>query len=266
MNFKECFYNIATQCLKEIPEFIRNSADASKIQNIKADNDPTTLADILAENIAYNQLKKLGDNIDFFSEERGYLLKSNHPQYLIQMDPIDGTFMALRQLPGACMAITAFLIEGMKPIEALVADYYNGDIYWANQMQSCLNDKKISPSKCTKLEQAFVSTCYGKRSRFSKILEDPRLANRTFWISTNGGILDMVRVATGQVDAYLDLMLGYKPYDFSAGAFIAQQAGAIVTDGEGNTLTYPSDPNVRCKFIIASTRELVDDILLYNDN
>ena len=61
-------------------------------------------------------------------------------------------------------------------------------------------------------------------------------------------------------------MLGYKPYDFSAGAFIAQQAGAIVTDGEGNTLTYPSDPNVRCKFIIASTRKLVDDILLYNDN
>lgn len=262
MKFKECFYSIANQCLREIPDFINNSVDASRIENIKADNDPTTLADIMAEDIAYNQLKMLGNNIDFFSEERGYLLKCDRPKYFVQMDPIDGTFMALRQLPGACMAITAFLVEGMQPIEALVADYYNGDIYWADQEKSCLNNKKISPSKCKKLEQAFVSTCYGKRSRFNKILDDPRLVNRAFWISTNGGILDMVRVATGQVDAYLDLMLGYKTYDFSAGAFIAQQAGAVVTDGVGNKLVYPKDPNLRCKFIIASTRELVDDILL----
>lgn len=74
----------------------------------------------------------------------------------------------------------------------------------------------------------------------------------------------MARVANGQVDACLDLMLGYKPYDFSAGAFIAKQAGAIVTDEYGNDLIYPSDPNVRCKFIIASTRELVDDIIFNN--
>lgn len=262
IRFKKSFYEIANKCLKKIPEFISEYTDrASVAEQMKSDGDPSTLADIMAENIAYDILSKIDENIDFYSEERGYLLKSDESKYIVQMDPIDGTFMALRQLPGACMAITAFLKEGMRPIEALVADYYNGDIYWADQTGSFLNDKPIHPSNRTKLEEAFISTCYGKMSRFGKILDDPRFIGNTFWISTNGGILDMVRVASGQVDAYLDLMLGYKTYDFSAGAYIAEKSGACVTNEYGEPLVYPDDPDMRCKFIIAANKELLDEIL-----
>ena len=48
-----------------------------------------------------------------------------------------------------------------------------------------------------------------------------------YWLNTTGRILSMVWVGTGQVNAYFDLMLGYKLYDFVAGAYIANMAGAI---------------------------------------
>lgn len=263
------FHEIASQCLVKVPAFVAEDTDkASLVVSTKEDGDPSTAVDILAEDIACDVLKALSGQIDFYSEERGYLIKSNNPEYLIQMDPVDGTYLALRQLPGSCMAITAFRNGQMKPVCALVADYYNGDIYWADETGSTLNGKPVHPSNRKTLREALVSTCYGKRSRFGKILDDPRFIDKTFWISTNGGILDMVRVATGQIDAYLDLMLGYKTYDFSAGAYIAEKAGACVTNEHGEPLIYPEDVNQRCKFIIAANKELLGEIIqdtVYND-
>ena len=256
------FREIASRCLIQIPALITEHTNkASSIKNVKEDGDPSTMADILAEDIAYDVLSKLDEKLDFYSEERGYLIKTENSNYIIQMDPIDGTFMALRQLPGACMAITAFQKAGMKPVCALVADYYNGDIYWADENGSTLNGKPIHTSNRKTLGEAFISTCYGKKSRFGKILDDTRFVDKAFWISTNGGILDMARVATGQVDAYLDLMLGYKAYDFSAGAYIAEKAGACVTNEFGEPLIYPENPELRCKFIIAANKELLEEII-----
>lgn len=256
------FHEIASRCLTRIPAFIAENTDkASSVVGIKEDGDPSAAVDILAEDIACDVLKVLRGRIDLYSEERGYLIKSNNPEYLIQMDPVDGTYLALRQLPGSCIAITAFRNGQMKPVCALVADYYNGDIYWADETGSTLNGKPVHPSNRKTLREALVSTCYGKRSRFGKILDDPRFIDKTFWISTNGGILDMVRVATGQIDAYLDLMLGYKTYDFSAGTYIAEKAGACVANERGEPLLYPKDVNQRCKFIIAANKELLSEIV-----
>lgn len=262
ISFRQPFYEIARECLAKVPNLIVNRIeDASSVERIKDDGDPSTMADMLAEEIACKILSVLDFDVDLYSEERGYLLKSDASEFVIQMDPIDGTYLALRRLPGACMAITVFSKKDMKPVAALVADYYNGDIYWADENGSLLNGEPVRPSTRKTLEEAVVSTCYGKRTRFGRILDDARLVGRAFWVSTNGGILDMVRVATGQIDVYLDLMLGFKPYDFSAGAFIAEKAGACVVDEYGEKIVYPADPNQRCKFIIAANKDLLRAII-----
>ena len=87
------------------------------------------------------------------------------------------------------------------------------------------------------------------------------LVGTVFWTETTGSMLSMARVATGQVDAYWDLMLGYKPYDFAAGASVAEAAGAIVTAPDGSPLQYPQDLDHRCKFIIAANKALHSAIL-----
>ena len=238
-NWLDVLKRIATRCLTEIPK-VTGSSSGGEIVATKADGDPSTKAD---------------------TEERGYLIDNPKAEYAVHLDAIDCTFLALRGLPGACVAASVFGIEDMNPIAAIIGDYSSGDAYWATDGGSFLNGKPIRPSTVRKLRDAYVTTCYGKASRFASILDKRGFAGTVFWFGTTSGMLDMARVAAGQIDAYFDLMLGYKIYDFAAGAFIAEKAGAVVTNEEGRPLRYPRDPTKRTKFIIAATDGLLQDIL-----
>jgi myo-inositol-1(or 4)-monophosphatase len=65
--------------------------------------------------------------------------------------------------------------------------------------------------------------------------------------------LDLVLVADGTFD--VAITLGNRPWDTSAGAVIAREAGAVVMDTDGSTHTTAS------KATIATTPGLRDDIL-----
>lgn len=248
------------KCLREIQNSLTNQT-SSEITAIKPDGDPTTIADLLAENIVAEQLKKLDFPFKLYSEEKGYIIDRPEAKFTILLDPIDGTFFAIRGIPGGCIGISVHEASTMNPIAAILGDYYNTDLYWASAEGAFHNNKPIHVSGTKDINKAFISTCYGKYSRFGKMLNRVGIVEGAQWIETTGSMLSMVRVATGQIDAYFDLMLGYKSYDFAPGAYIAKMAGAIVTDEEGNELHFPYDLDVRCKFIIASSRPLHEFIL-----
>jgi myo-inositol-1(or 4)-monophosphatase len=64
--------------------------------------------------------------------------------------------------------------------------------------------------------------------------------------------LDLCTVADGQVDAFWEQELNL--YDIAAGALIAMEAGASVTDFKGNAGVFP-------KQILATNGKLLDQIL-----
>jgi fructose-1,6-bisphosphatase/inositol monophosphatase family enzyme len=232
-----------------------------QVASIKADGDATIVAELRAEDVVLDLIRRSGAPVRLHSEERGFLLNPAEPEYVVLLDPIDGTFLAQRALPGSCVAISVHEASNMRALAAVIGDYFTGDVYWATTAGAYRNGDAIKPSKVTNLNDAFVSTCYGKASRIGAMLENPRLVGTIAWTETTGSMLSMVRVGTGQVDAYWDLMVGYKPYDFAPAAFIAETAGAIVTDAKGNALRFPADLNERCKFIIAANQELHTAIL-----
>lgn len=247
--------SIIESCFEYVPKIIQGGPGAD-ITAIKPDGDPTIKAELHAEKIALATLSKQSIPLALYSEESGYLLNAPDARYVVLLDPIDGTFLSVRNLPGSCVAISVHEADTMEPVAAMVGDYYSRDIYWATSEGAFKNSRSIHPSSVTTLDKAYISTCYGKASRIGSILEKKGLVGTVYWIETTGSMLSMVWVATGQVDAYLDLMLGYKTYDFAAGAYIAKMAGAIVTDEHGNVLRYPSDLTARCKFVIAANEQL----------
>lgn len=247
--------SIIEKCFEYVPGLM-DTYSGVNIVAIKPDGDPTIEAEVRVEDIASDILFKQNIPLILYSEERGYLLNDSDAKYVVLLDPIDATFRAVRKLPGSCIAISVHEADSMEPVAAMVGDYHNRDIYWATSEGAFKNGRGIHPSAVTTLDKAYISTCYGKTSRIGSILEMKGLVGTVFWIETTGGILSMVFVGTGQVDAYLDLMLGYKTYDFAAGAYIAKMAGAVVTDEYGDPLRYPHDPTVRCKFIIAANEML----------
>lgn len=254
------FREIINQCLDDIPTMIslRNGAE---VRNIKQDGDPTIKAELHAEDIASSILSRENIPVKLYSEERDYLLESCETEYLVLFDPIDGTYLAVRNLSGACVAISVLDWETMEPFAAMVGDYYDRSIYWATSDGAFKNGEPMEPSGVLTLDRAYVSTCYGKSSHLELMLGGKGLVKPIYWLNTTGGILSMVWVGNGQVDAHFDLMMGHKPYDFVAGAYIAKMAGAIVTDEFGKELVFSRDMSKLYKFIIASNKDLHLQIL-----
>lgn len=246
---------IVERCLDEVPGLIESGQGAA-VTALKPDGDPTIAAELYAERIAQTILSRQDNPVTLYSEESEYLLKASDARYIVLLDPIDATFLAVRRLPGSCVGISVHEANRMEPVAAMVGDYLTADVYWATAEGAFKNGERIRPSSVTTLEHAYISTCYGKATRIGSILDRKGLIGSAQWIETTGGILSMVLVGTGQIDAYLDLMLGYKSYDVAPGAYIARMAGAVVTDEEGNDLRYPRDLEVRRKFIIAANVEL----------
>jgi len=254
------FRKIIDKCLNDVPRMLR-SGSGKKVCYVKKNNDPTIKAELYIENVASSILSRAKIPVKVFSEERSYILDSPKAKYLVLLDPIDGTYLALRNLSGASIAISVLDLDTMKPFAAMVGDYYNQDIYWATNNGAFVNGAPMRPSSIQSLDKAYISTCYGKASRLDLMLAGQGLVKPIYRLNTTGGMLAMVWVGNGQVDAYFDLMLGYKPYDFVAGAHIAKMAGAIVTDQSGKDLVFSKDMNKRYKFIIAANKKLHTQIL-----
>lgn len=251
---------IVASCCEDVPKLIRTGKGADVVV-IKPDEDPAIKAELHVENLVSYMLSKQSIPLSLYSEESGYLLHAPRARYVVLLDPIDGTFLAIRNLPGSCIAISVHDAKTMEPVAAMVGDYYSQDIYWATSEGAFKNGTSIHPSSVTTLDKAYISTCYGKASRIPLMLAKKGIVNKAFWIETTGTMLSMVWVGTGQVDVYLDLMLGYKPHDLAAGAYIAKMAGAVVTDELGNDLRYPADLTTRCKFVIAANEKLHSAIM-----
>ncbi len=247
---------IASKSLADVPPMLV-SGPGREVVNVKVDNDPTIKAEIYVEELAADVLAKTGEAIQIFTEERTYIRKDAGAKYVVLIDPIDATFLALRNLPGASTALCVIDLAAARPVAAVIGDYFTQDLYWATEKGAFRNGKAVSPSKTTYIEHAVVSTCYGKASRLKKMLSGGGMITGAHWLETTGGILSMVRVGTGQMDAYFDFMLGYKPYDFAAGAYFVEMAGGAVANEYGQDLVFPQDQTERCKFVLAANPALL---------
>jgi len=258
INWIKLFREALFKCIKKIEENLYTQ-EGQHITSIKPDGDPSLQTEIACENIVKDLLLELNIPIIFYSEEQKYILNNKESKYIVLFDPIDGTFFAKRRLAGGCIAISVHHYLTLKPIASMVMDILTKDLYFANNDGAYLNGKKIRVSDTTNIEKAYISTCYGKKSRFSKISNN--VVKNAEWFETTGTMLSMVKVATGQIDAYFDFMKGYKSYEFIPASFIAIKAGAIFADENGDPFVFPEDLDKRNKFIIASTSNLVDDIV-----
>ena len=93
--------NIAKDIAKNIEKGVKpliGWEKGTEIVKIGADGTPTKRIDLIAENIAINSLEKKCSAI-LISEEIGYKQIGNNPKYIIVLDPIDGTYNALNDIP-----------------------------------------------------------------------------------------------------------------------------------------------------------------------
>ena len=234
-------------------------------------------------------LAERAPELAFYSEDRGLVSPSgDRAEWVLVVDPIDGTRPALAGLESCCVSVAAAPLES----EPTMADVRVGCVMELKSGQSFLAERGrgLEPAAALSanrsLERMFWT--YGFRGRPARALIEV-LAELIDRSSVGGGTFDlgsatfdMTRVVTGQLDAYIEpgprmiddvpavraefervgagAVLNNSPYDLAAAAICLEEAGAVVTDAYGAPLgerpLLGSDHSFQMSCVAAANTEL----------
>ena len=165
--------------------------------------------------------------------EESYLDANIGHDSLFVIDPIDGTHNFIQGIPLYGISIAHF--SGGRPTAGGIYLMPQKTMMYAEKGKAATMDgNRISVSKTDSLEDFFL-LCDTRLHRIAEmgclgqVVSLEKMSQHTRFLGS--AIYDMGYVACGMADAALHFKL--KPYDFAAAAFIAERAGATVTDFEG---------------------------------
>ncbi len=218
----------------------------------KSSRDFVTEADVAVEGFLKEKLAEEFPQYGFWGEESG---KTDNQSNRWIVDPIDGThsFTKGQYFWSICVALELDrkLVFGAVFVPA-VDDYYSA----LSGQGAFKNALPISVSSEEQLESSMVATgfaCLRNHLEDNNLERFCRIAKKTTGQRRFGSAaMDICMVADGQVDAFWEQELNL--YDVAAGALIAQEAGATVTDFKGNEGVFP-------KQILVTNGKLLDQLL-----
>jgi myo-inositol-1(or 4)-monophosphatase len=228
-----------------------NRLDQIKISK-KNPRDFVTEADVAVEAFLKERLTQRYPAYGFWGEESG---QSDNQQQRWIVDPIDGTHSFAKGQYFWSISV-ALEIDGDIVTGAVYAPALD-DYYTAQKHQGAYkNGKSIVVSGEEILGDAMVATgfaCIRGFAEENNLDRFTRVARHTTGQRRFGSAaLDLCLVADGQVDAFWEQDLNL--YDVAAGALIAAEAGATLTDFKGNPGIFPRQ-------ILATNGRLLSQLL-----
>ncbi|MCE8422348.1 MAG: bifunctional fructose-bisphosphatase/inositol-phosphate phosphatase [Candidatus Methanoperedens sp.] len=255
MSFYKLCNEVAEAIEHEVSGLIGNP-ESGEILRIGADGTPTERIDEAAENAALCVLENDGRSMRFVSEELGEKLIGINPEFTFVLDPIDGTFNAVNNIPFFCVPIAIGGSSLSDVRYGYVKNLVNEDIYTAEKGKgSFLNGKSIHVSCISELPELSVIS-YSHRPNPIPINNHNVRRVRVFGCAA----LELCYIASGIFDAFFDMRNMLRVTDIAAGILIVEEAGGKVTDGKGMPLAVPFDVRKRAN-VIASNGYAHDKLL-----
>jgi myo-inositol-1(or 4)-monophosphatase len=190
-----------------------------------------TIVDKKTEKYLSESLRKALPDYGILGEEFGNDNKNS--DYLWIIDPIDGTTNFSFHNPLWCISVG--LAYKNKVIFGMIYIPVLDELYYANKGQGAyLNDKKIKIIDKAVTEKEIHAFCHGNSSRDVRLAMNyyRRQKLQSFDCRQLGSAaIELAYVAASRVDSLV--IPGAKDWDIAAGALIAQEAGAKVTNFNG---------------------------------
>lgn len=205
-----------------------------------------TKYDKKVQEFLFAELARVLPEASFVGEEEGAesFREEYRKRYAFVIDPIDGTTNFIKAYRPSVTSI-GLLLDG-KPFIGVVYNPYQGIMYSAERGKgSYRNGIRIHSSEEPLARSIFsmgTAPYYEElTARSFKIAE--KYLHRTIDMRRSGtAAWDLCLLATGITGLYYELKLGL--WDFTAGAVIAEEAGCVLTDIDGNPLTYDGPSSV----------------------
>ena len=192
--------------------------DFGELENLqvskKGPQDFVTNADIKAEKVIIEELKKARPNYSIISEENGVEKNKDESNFWI-IDPIDGTTNFLHGVPH--FAISIALQSNNEIVCGSIFDPIKDELFYAEKNNGAyFNNQRIRVSKKREINDCLFAVGKGKYN--------PDLICRR----SGSAALDMAYVASGRFDGYFQNNLNL--WDIAAGIIIVKEAGGIINE------------------------------------
>lgn len=237
-----------------------------------AGGDTTFAVDELAEVFMTEFLAAQERPLAVYSEDRGYQEWHGPAEYVLIVDPIDGTRPALAGFEAACVSV-AVARKVERPTMAdvvygVIVEIKEGGVFRATRGRGVdirtAAGRPRPPAVSTNVDLSRLFWTIGFRGRpaVELVAVLGGLIDRS---SVDGAVFDigsatysMTRLLTGQLDAYVDVgplmievapwvearfrevgkghVLNNSPYDVAASTLMLLEAGCVVTDAAGRRL------------------------------
>ncbi|MCK4966826.1 hypothetical protein KAS50_07335 [bacterium] len=240
--------------------------------------DPETLkVDKEVEDFFIKKIKEKGIYGTFLSEEAGELSferTENCPPEMDEKihffsDPFDGSLLYKRNIL-AFWYTTMAIYSADKTIKtaavgdcnAKTVDFCDNEKAYTAQIEA-LNIKEVSeikPSNTENLSDAFIETYLMKpHYLYPTAFDFEPLFKKVKFILPNGGPAGFCDVAKGKIDVYI---ANRQPFvDVFTGLAIAENAGCVITDYNGNPPEFTVDINARFNLVCSANKSLHEQIL-----
>ncbi|MCW4019994.1 MAG: inositol monophosphatase [Candidatus Bathyarchaeota archaeon] len=239
------------------------TAESGRVVGSGFGGDKTVLIDEAAEQAIIRYLERNGLACTFIGEERGVQKIGANPGFYLIADAVDGTTNAVRGINFVSASLAISPTDCLDDLEAgVVMNLFDGGIYEAEKGKGArYNGGKIRPSGTAALEDSVLSV---------DVSRTPRSVERTASLmkavkgvrALGSAAMEICHVASGLLDAYVDLRGKLRTLDMAAGMLILREAGGIFLqpDGEGFHGFSLTDLN-RFSVVAAANKEIYDKIV-----
>jgi myo-inositol-1(or 4)-monophosphatase len=217
-----------TQILLEAAENVRSGVRSTILKRPSMGvQELKDLLDTEAQLAIRKTLKDAGEPVHVISEEGDYSLGEGGP-YIVA-DPIDGTTNLAKGIP---MAVTSLAISETLQLSGVqigvILDLYTGEAYRAEMGRgSWRGGQRMTPSGPRLLKDALVSMDISKGHPLEPMAS---LIQRARYLRQYGcSALSICHVASGIMDAHVDLRGTLRITDAAAALLMLKEAGGVYT-------------------------------------
>jgi len=228
---------VAAKVSREVTPLI-GKVEAGDVLGMGADGSPTKRIDKVAEDCAISVLKDSGVPMVVLSEEAGLVELCDDPEHICLLDPVDGTYNAVKGIPFFSFSI-AFARWSEKATlgdleSALVLNIGTGEEFSSVKGQGATQSGQLISSSGERVLTNAAFSVYHQGEDMVGMMELCQKLKRT---RTLGSVaLELCYVANGSLEGVVDLRGRLKITDVAAGKLILEEAGGKVTDGFGKAL------------------------------
>ena len=248
--------NIAIQAGIAIMEFYKTDFQVET----KKDNTPITKADLAANSIIIEELKKIDENIPILSEESvvAWNKRKQWEKYWL-VDPLDGTKEFINK--NGEFSVNIAMIEKNNPVIGIIYAPAKSLLYFAKKNLGAF--KLSSSSLLNNLDDAIlIKTSNLEVKDNIRVISSRSHSNFYFdtWVRKNfrkyelvsrGSSLKFCEIAEGQADIY-PRFGPTSEWDIAAGHIILEEAGGKINDLNGKNIFYNAKENLINSDFIAS--------------